>query len=239
MRGEAARTYLSFAWWVIEPVLLMMIYYFVFALLLERNTQDFVPFLLVGLIVWQWFANSVSHSCNAILRHHNILTNFALPMLIFPIASLIVDSYKFLLVLGILTIFLLIYGYSISAAYLFLPVVIITQALLISGTGLISALITTILPDFGLLIPYMLRFAMYASGVFYAVDLVPTEYQVYFYYNPMSILIEQYRSILMLHQGPDLGSLAILMCASLILVLVAYALSSALKNTLTRALLKQ
>jgi len=52
LQAESKKTYLSFMWWFFEPMLLMAIYYFVFGIVLNVQTDDFVSYLLVGLIVW-------------------------------------------------------------------------------------------------------------------------------------------------------------------------------------------
>ena len=66
LRAESARTYIGFLWWIIEPIVDMATYYLVFAVLLRNRTEDFVPFLLIGLVSWKWFSVSVTMGADSI-----------------------------------------------------------------------------------------------------------------------------------------------------------------------------
>ncbi len=68
LRSEARRYYIAYLWWVIEPVLEMLVFYLVFAGLLKRGGPNFVQFLLVGLVVWKWFEITVKHCGFAIIN---------------------------------------------------------------------------------------------------------------------------------------------------------------------------
>ncbi|MCH1550707.1 MAG: hypothetical protein L7T19_06050, partial [Pseudomonadales bacterium] len=69
LKAESNRTYAGYLWWVFEPLLFMAVYYFVFGVLFGRNTEDFVPFLLVGVTIWHWIQSSISHSASAISQN--------------------------------------------------------------------------------------------------------------------------------------------------------------------------
>ncbi|MEZ5600916.1 MAG: hypothetical protein R3F36_07955 [Candidatus Competibacteraceae bacterium] len=68
LRAEAAKTYIGFLWWVLDPLMFMMIFYVVFGLLLKRATPDFVPFLLIGLVCPAVVSVCISHGATAISR---------------------------------------------------------------------------------------------------------------------------------------------------------------------------
>ena len=67
LKAEAKRTYLGVVWWIAEPLIFMSIFYFIFGVLFERAVEHFVPFLLIGLTLWQWF-NSTTSQCNDAIR---------------------------------------------------------------------------------------------------------------------------------------------------------------------------
>ncbi len=99
LRAEAARNYLSFLWWVLEPLFSMLVFYIVFGLLFQRGTEDYVPFLLVGLVSWQWFANTVKHSMTSIYGNGRLMNQVDLPKVIFPSIVVVMDLVKFSFVL--------------------------------------------------------------------------------------------------------------------------------------------
>lgn len=203
LRAEASRTYLSALWWVFEPILAMSVYYVVFGLLFQRGTEDYVPFLLIGLVSWQWFANSIKHGMTAIQGNGRLMTQVDLPKEVFPSIDLAMDAVKFAFVFVLLLGFLWIYGFDVGPAYLALPVVLaIEMVLVVTFTYLVSAIIP-FLPDLKYLIDALLHLIFFLSGIFFSGTEVPDQYQAYFYLNPMANMIEAYREILMFGNWPD------------------------------------
>ena len=75
--SQTARTYLSFAWWILDPLFYMITMYIVFVKLLNRGTGDFVVFLLIGVITWRWFFTSVRRSCDVLTTNAGLLQKTA------------------------------------------------------------------------------------------------------------------------------------------------------------------
>jgi len=207
LRAEAARNYLSFLWWVLEPILSMVVYYLVFGLLFQGRTEHFVPFLLIGLVAWQWFANSINHGMSAIHGGGGLMTQVDLPKEIFPTIEIAMDLVKFAFVLALLLLFLWIYGFEVSTAYLALPVVILLELMLVITFSYLAAAIVPFFPDIKFLIAVLLQLAFFLSGIFFSGDSIPVQYQSYFYLNPMANIIEAYRDILMHGVWPDWSTL--------------------------------
>ncbi len=203
LKSEAARTYFSFLWWILEPLLSMIVYYVIFGLLFPRNSDDFVAFLLIGLVTWQWFANSIRHGMNAILANGHLTTQVYLPKEIFPAIEIVMDLIKFGFVFVLLIIFLWSCGLSPNLAYLALPCVLLLEFMLLLGFANTVASFVPFFPDLRLIIDVLLNLAFFLSGVFFSIDSIPTQYRSYFYLNPMANLIEAYRTILMDGAWPD------------------------------------
>ena len=107
LKAEAERTYLGMAWWVAEPLLNMAIYYLVFGIFLKRGTEDFVVFLLVGIVMWQWFASTVTNGQSSILRNKNLLQQAPLNKVIFPLIQVLASLPKF--AVGFILLFLFLW----------------------------------------------------------------------------------------------------------------------------------
>lgn len=208
LRAEAKRTYAGFLWWFAEPLLHMVIYYLVFAVILQRGTADFVPFLLIGLVAWRWFHVSLMQGGMSILNGRRVMQQIYLPKTIFPSVNLLVNAVKFSITLIILLLFLWVYGLLPTAYYLALPLVLATQMLLIMGAVYVCAAVMPFLPDLRILIDNGLRALMFVSGIFFAGNTVPEHLQVYFYLNPMAVIIEAYRNVLMGGHWPHWEGLA-------------------------------
>lgn len=224
LKAESARTYLSFLWWVFEPVMNMAIFYVVFGLLYRRSEADFVPFLLIGLTVWNGFANTIRHGAGAILDNHPLMRQTYLPKILFPLVVAVQDGVKFGIVFSLLLLFLWLYGFVVSSVYLALPAVLMVLLLLTLACTLMVAAIIPFVPDLRFVIESVLQLAFFVSGVFFSGGSIPVKYQGLFYWNPMAVVIESFRDILMHGHWPNwlllgrvgLLSLAVLMMAALL-----------------------
>lgn len=222
---DAARTYLNIAWWVLEPVLFMVVYYLVFGVLLNMREPGYIAFLLVGLVGWQWFDKTVSAATVSIQEGALVLSKVPINRLFFPFAIVASDSAKTLLVIVVLLAFLLATGYSDAPQWGGLVLVLVTELLLVAAVAAWLALLTPFFPDLRVLVGVGLRALMFASGVFYPASLVPEDFRPYFFWNPMARLIDEYRNALLVGKAAD--TLALLSIAAVcLLLLVAAALFS-------------
>ncbi len=195
LRSETSVNYLSYGWWVIEPLLHMVVYYFVFKILLHRGGDDYVVFLMTGLIPWLWFAKSVSHAQGSILGAKRLMGQVYLPKIFFPLTGLFQDAIKQIVVFSILIMFILFIGLTPSLSWCWLIPLIFIQFLFTIAISLLASLIVPFIRDFSLIIPTVLQFFMFVSGVFYRYESIPLNIQKYFFINPMAIFLRGYRDI--------------------------------------------
>lgn len=209
LRAERERTYLGLLWWVIEPALFMLVFYLIFGVLRGNRGAEFVAFLLVGVVSWQWFRASVSHCGNSVLQNLALMSQVRLPPLIFPLIVVVTDTFKFAIVLILLLTVLSLMGHVPGAWFLALPLVLLTVLLLATGCGLIYAALVPFLPDLRHVMDTLLMAAMFVSGIFYSIGDLQPPYNELLYFNPMAGLIEDSRSILLHNAPPAWGRLAL------------------------------
>jgi lipopolysaccharide transport system permease protein len=216
LRAETKRTYLGFLWWVFEPIMFMMVFYVVFGIINGRNTDGFVPFLLIGLTTWIWMQTSSSRCGTAISMYKDIMHRVHLPKIIYPIISILIDSVKFTFVFSLLIIYLWISGYGINITYVALPLVLLVEFLFIFAFCLFLAAVVQFLPDIKIVVDNVLQAIFFISGIFFTAKEVPEQYHGYYYLNPMTNLIEDYRKILIYAQWPDWQALLIIAIFSIL-----------------------
>ena len=236
LKSEASRTYLSFLWWILEPVMTMSVFYVVFGVLLNRRTDDFIAFLLVGLVIWQWFSNTISHGMSAIHHNSRIILSVDIPKEIFPLIEILMDVVKFGLVLILLLGFLWLFGFPVNPQYIALPALLAIQFMLICSITLLIAAVVPFFPDIKFLVTVLLQLTFFLSGIFYDPSSIPLEYQPYFFMNPMALLIESYRLVLLEAQSPDWSKLAVVAGVSFVGVLVSFGLLKKLHYAYPRVL---
>jgi lipopolysaccharide transport system permease protein len=208
LQSEVHRNYLSYAWWVLEPLLHMVIYYIVFGLLLNRGGENYPVFLLTGLIPWMWFMKAVSSSSNSILAGQNIMMQVAVHSIYFPLVMLLQTTIKQLPVFILLIGFVWVQGYPPEAHWWALVPVLIVQAILTIAFACFVAAIIPFIRDLAYLVPTGLTFTMFLSGIFYDYKSIAVDWQDLFLLNPIAFLLKCYREIFIDGIIPNLSTLA-------------------------------
>jgi lipopolysaccharide transport system permease protein len=224
LRSESERTYVGFLWWVIDPIVSMAVYYLVFKVIFQRGEPGFVAFLFVGLVTWRWMTATVSRGSKSILQGASLMNQVYLPKIILPTVSILSDTVKFGIVFMLLLGFLGITGHAPSEAYLVLPVLLVTEFLLIIALTLLFAAVVPFLPDIQMTLDHVFRLLFFLSGVFYSIARIPEQLQPWMRINPMATLIEGYRAVLLEAQLPQWGPLLAVALVSLAGVLLGAAL---------------
>ncbi len=215
LRSESTRTRLGFAWWILEPLMLLVIYYTVFGHLLRIQVENFAVFLVIGVTFWTWFHKSVMNCTDAIYEKKCILEHCRVDPLIFPLTSIFKDLVKELLVVVLLLVLLVLIGFAPGGLWLYLPLIALVQLILTAGLGVLVAGLIPFMPDMRILISSVLQFMMFVSGVFYARDNVPAEFRVLLDLNPLAVLLSMYRDVLMYGRAPGLFDLLTLLMVAL------------------------
>ncbi len=215
LENQISSTYFGWMWWIVEPLLTMLVYYFVFELLLSRGGDGYVNFLLVGVVSWTWFSNSVTHAAGSIIREKSVIQTISMDKVVFPFASMLENFLKQFIVFGVLLIFLA-WSSGMTLHWLYTPLIAIEQLLLIGAISMLFASVVPFFPDFQMIITIGLRAGMFCSGVFYTLDMLSEDVAKYFLLNPMANIIEQYRAVLIRSEIPNIDSMLIISIGSVV-----------------------
>lgn len=230
LRAESRETRLGYLWWLIEPAMHLTVYYVAFAVLLKHGGPDYVGYLLIGIVHWLWFSKSVMNAAPAIIAGRGLILQLPLHTGIFPLAEIIRDALKQVVVVAVLLLILLLLGYRFGVAALSYPLLFLLELALILPCAGLAAILTPLLPDMRVIIPAGLQLGMFLSGVFFTRDLIPAQYQWLLNLNPVYLILESQRDVLIRARQPDGYALAWLSAA----LLLANALVLALFTRLNR-----
>jgi lipopolysaccharide transport system permease protein len=208
LRTEVARRLLGFLWWILEPLMFMGVFYVVFGLGLRQGSENYVAFLLTGMVAWKWFDGSVRQCSSVIAMNAGMLQQVFIPKYALALIQILSNAFKFLIVLFLLLGLLWLMGHPPSWAWLFLPIVLVVQFLLIISVGFFLAAIVPFAQDLKQIVDNMLMLMMFMSGIFFNASSLPDNMQFYFHLNPMVAVIESYRAILLDAHAPDLKLLS-------------------------------
>lgn len=196
------QTILGPLWFVIQPVLTVVMYMVVFGNIAQIST-DGIPqplFYLAGITIWGYFASCFGSCANALVGNASIFSKVYFPRLCSPISSIITALLPF----GVnMLIFMITYGYycvftdavvRMTWGVLLFPIIVILVALMGAGIGLFLSSITTKYRDLSILISFAFRLWMYATPIIYPLSTIDNEQlRLIMYLNPMTGLVEFFK----------------------------------------------
>lgn len=212
--AEARQGYIGILWWLVEPVLYLSVFYFIFVVVFDRGGREAVAFLLIGLVVWKWFGSSVPKCSNSISANIGLIRQIYLPKILLPGMALVTTTMKFSIVFILLLAFLVIVGFGVNTAWLALPVLIFVQFLFTLAIGSLLAAIIPFIPDLKFIVENAMLLLFFLSGIFFDFSSISPDVLTYLHLNPMMGIIESYRSVLVSGVWPDWVLLSYIFFAS-------------------------
>lgn len=218
LKAEHRNSYLGYFWWLLDPLLNVMVYYFLVVIILGRgdDVENFPVFLVIGLVVWRWISSAVNSSAKSILRYSSIINQVYLPKSIFPLSFTISQMFNFLFGLIVIGMFLTFFGIMPEWHIVYLPLLILITMIFLMAVGFVLAYITVFVRDIDNILTYVTRIFFYASPIIWVGGRLPPEYSIFVDINPIAIIVTAYRDILMNHQTPDFTSLGIITVVSIV-----------------------
>ena len=208
IKSEARQNYLGYLWFMLEPLLSTAVFYFALTQITGRGGPDYVAFLLLGTLSWQWFEGSVTGAASSIREKYATLIQFDLPKFIFPMVTVLVNSWKFFVTYAVLLALMPLLGVVPGWRYLELVPVLLIQLVFILGLSFPLALWITISNDLKVIMGSTFRLMFFLSGIIFNSKNVPANLHRVFYANPMAVLVESCRDIVLHDQTPNLHRLA-------------------------------
>lgn len=187
-------------WYLIQPVLVTLVFTIIFGKIARISTDGVPPFLfyLAGNVAWSYFSNCLNQTSSIFVKNAGIFGKVYFPRLTVPVSIVIINLVKF----GIqLALFICFYIYFIAGGapvrptilILFLPVLILQMAVLSLGSGILVSSLTTKYRDLTFVMTFAVQLWMYASSVVIPASSIPQKYLPIYMLNPMASIIEVFR----------------------------------------------
>lgn len=227
---------LGFFWSFINPLLLLLIYSFVFTIVLPARIEGIDPyglFLFCGILPWTWFSSSLLESSNVLIAGGNLIKKVLFPAEVLPIVTVLANMVHFFLGLPILGLFLLYYRAPITPGeIIWFPVVVVVQLLLTLGLALIVSALTVHFRDIRDILGNLLTFWFFTTPIIYPMSAAPESFRWALNLNPFTHLAISYQEILF-YDGPfgHWKWLVALALASLGLLVASYFLFDRLRDS--------
>lgn len=109
LKNEVAGSFLNWLWWILDPLLFMLVYTFVYSIVFGRSQDYLCAFIFLGYCSWEFFNRSVKQSVKLVKKYKSVLSKVYLPKFILIISSMLVNGFKMLISLGIVVITMAVY----------------------------------------------------------------------------------------------------------------------------------
>jgi lipopolysaccharide transport system permease protein len=191
------QTALGAMWAVLQPALYMVLFTVVFGRLAHLPSEGlpYPVFVFAGLLPWTFVANSVTNAGTSLVNNANLITKVYFPRLIVPLGSVgagLVD-----LGVGVVLLFglMLYYHIPVTPRILLLPPVVALALVVAVAFGAMLSALTVSYRDFRYVVPFAVQMWMYATPVVYPAALVPAQWRVLLWLNPMAGVVEAFRAV--------------------------------------------
>lgn len=216
-------------WTILNPLLLMVTYFFVFGVVLEaRFSQDpsrsgFALYFLAGMLPWMAFSEAVGRAPTVMLEHRNFVKKLVFAVETLPVnlvtSGLVTEGIALVLFMAAL---FLVRG-AVPAAVVWLPLIVIPQVLFTAGLAWFLAALGVFVRDLGQIIGFVLTLWFFLTPICYPETSLPAEVAGVLKYNPVNALVRGYRAIFLEGHAPAFGATWKLWLLGIVTFVLGYA----------------
>jgi len=217
------RSILGIAWSLLVPLAQLAVLYVVFNRIVPLNIPRYTTFLFTGILPWTWLQASLLVSAMTVIDNRDLVKQVGFPVPLLPAVTVLSHLVHFLLALPILAAFLISEGYRPNPALAALPLVILVQFLFVLSLAYIVATLQVRFRDTQYLLGIGLFLFFYLTPVFWDASTIPEPYHSIMLLNPVAMILDGYRAILMNSKWPDPIPMLCVTGFSLVVLALAYA----------------
>lgn len=204
LKSEVASSHLSWLWWILDPILFMLVYWFIFMVIFGQKKEYFHIFVFVGLSMWNLFNKTVSGSVRIVAANRAVVTKVYIPKYFLIIILLFQNLFKMMISFGIVIVMMLWSHVPVSYNVIYVIPIFVDLILITFGVSAILAHFGVFFDDLKNITNVGLRILFYMSGIFYVItdrvnEAIAT---LLLKVNPVGFLIDACRSSLVYCETP-------------------------------------
>jgi len=210
-------------WSLFHPIVMLAIYTFVFSFVFQArwntgsdNKTDFALVLFIGMIAHSLLAESISRAPALIVGNANYVKKVVFPLETLPWIALGTTLFHSIISLLVWAVLYILVNQSFHFTALYLPLVFIPLILYCIGFAWMFAALGVFLRDIGQITGILATVLLFLCPIFYPLSILPERYQIYMYLNPLTVIVEQAREILLWGNTPDWTLLGLSFLVSLV-----------------------
>lgn len=232
IRGKYKASVLGVLWSFINPLLQVAVYAIVFPYILGASQQNYIVYLVTGIIPWTFFQMAVIQGTTTIKGNAGIIKKVYFPREILPLSVVLSGLINFFISCIIILGFCIFFGVGISWHIVFVPFIALIEAILALGLGLALGAINAYVQDTEYIVNFVLTMAFYGSPIVYQIAQFSNAGLLakLINLNPMTKIINAYREVFLYHHVPGLLGLLVVLIIALVVLVIGYAIFKKLEK---------
>jgi lipopolysaccharide transport system permease protein len=200
-------------WTVINPLLLMLTYFFVFGVVLrarfgaDQSRSGFALYFLAGMLPWLAFSEAAGRAASVMLEHRNFVKKLVFAVETLPFNLVVAGLVSECFAIVLFAVFLLATRGSVPASIVWLPLLLVPQILFTAGVSWFLAALGVFVRDLSQVIGFLLTLWFFLTPICYPETSLPPEFAAAFTKNPIYVLVRGYRAVLLENHAPAWGPL--------------------------------
>ncbi len=229
MKKRGSDTVLGNLWWVLDPLLQMVVYVIFVSIIARRPAPDYPLFIFAAILPWKWYSSVITDAAMSVVRHDKLIRQIAFPKLVLPMATTTAGTVGFAWGLIPLGLIILLHPHRLSVMLLWIPVIAVVQYVFTLASAILISAANVFFRDLGNAVGHGLRLWWFLSPGLYSLawledlDVIRQNPALGFLagLNPFAVLFEAYRAVIYgtsdggLPHPPDIVSLVFLLLGSL------------------------
>jgi ABC-type polysaccharide/polyol phosphate export permease len=217
-------SYLGYIWTLIKPLLLFGVIYLVFSVFMQSPIPNYPVYLLLGIIIWNFFAEATLIGMNTFLAKRDLIIKIYFSRATLVFASTVSSLITLLLNLVVFFVFIIVARIPVHIEALFFVLYVVELYLVATGMTFILASLYIHFRDLQHIWEVLLQIGFWLTPIIYPITIVPVLYHRYIFLNPLARIIEYSRDIFIRHHIPDLNLNLVLLLMSLVIFVGGYAI---------------
>ena len=203
IKGKYKDSVLGLFWSFLNPLLTMIVLTFIFSFVFKMSIENYPVYFLTGYLMFNFFAAATSGAMDSIKVNAAIIKKVYLPKYMFAVGTTCSEVVNFLISLVVLVLVMVFTGAPFHWTMFLAVIPIVLLVIMSLGVGLLLATLTTFFTDIKYLYSVFIMTLMYASAIFYPVEVLPVKYQFVFEFNPVYLAITGARDAILAGVFPN------------------------------------
>ncbi len=220
IRGKYKASFLGVIWSFVNPLLQVLVYAIVFPYLIGNRVDNYVVYLITGIIPWTFFSTVIQTCGTCIKANSGIIKKVYFPRIILPLSAMISGLINFFISCLIILLFCIIFGVGISWHIVFVPLYALIEGVFALGIGMIVGACDAYVQDLEYIVNFLLQLAFYGTPIVYDIGQFESAGLLgkLVMMNPMTQIVMGFRDCFLYHRLPDFGMLVPLSAVALIML---------------------